>query len=223
MGRIWTDEQLDELARRTIDKAFDAVDAGDLQKAKEMIQLMYDQFTKLHDGATVWITGLLSWIYERHGTQGVADAEREAHAKEAKLVFFPPEQNDFKFIVERLAKELQAHVHQYMTMEEDDEKVTMTVTPCGSGGRLIKMGGYTPEIGLKCIAEPADITFNTPDFPLYCVHCPIFNMNAIDDTGDFMSVNNPPGDGTSCVRYFYKDKNDIPEEYYKRLGREKPL
>jgi len=223
MSRIWTDEQLAEMSKRTIEKAFDAVDAGDAEKAKELIQLMYDQFTHLHDGATVWITGLLTWIYERHGTEGVVDAEREAHAKEAKLVFFPPKQTDFKFIVEMLSAELQGHVHQYMTLEEDDEKVTMTVTPCGSGGRLIKMGGYTPEVGLDRIAEPSDITFNTPDFPLYCVHCPLFNMNAIDDLGDFTSVNNPPGDGVSCVRYFYKDKKDIPEEYYERLGRKKPL
>jgi hypothetical protein len=47
-------------------------------------------------------------------------------------------------------------------------------------------------------------------------------MNAIDDTGDFLFINNPPGDGTSCQFIFYKDKKNIPEEYYKRLGREKP-
>lgn len=222
MSRIWTDEQLAEMAKRTIDKAFDAVDAGDPQKAKELIQLMYDQFTHLHDGYMVWVTGLLTWIYDRHGTEGVIDAEREAHGKEAKLVFFPPKQTDFKFIVEMLSAELQGHVYQPMTLEEDDEKVTMTVAPCGSGGRLIKMGGYSPEVGLKCIEEPADITFNTPDFPLYCVHCPLFCINNIDRTGSLQSVSNPPGDGTSCVRYFYKDIRDIPEEYYKRLGREKP-
>ena len=223
MGRIWTDEQLAEMAKRTIDKAFDAVDAGESQKAKELIQKMYDQFTHLHDGYMVWVTGLLTWIYERHGVEGVADAEGEAHAKEAKLVFLPDKQTDVKHVVEKMSAELQGHVCQYMTLEEDDEKVTLTVTPCGSGGRLIQMGGYGPEVGLKRISEPSDITFNTPDYPLYCVHCPLFGMNSIDMTGSLRSVSNPPGDGTSCVSYFYKDSKDIPEEYYKRLGREKPL
>jgi len=222
MSRIWTDEQLAEMAKRTIDKAFDAVDAGQSEKAKELISQMYDQFTHLHDGFMVWVTGLLSWIYDRHGTQGVEDAERKAHGAEAKLVFFPPERTDFQFIVEKLALELQGHVHQYMTLEEDDEKVTMSVTPCGSGGRIIKMGGYDKDIGLRRISEPSDITFNTPDYPLYCIHCPLFNMNSIDNTGDFMDVSNPPGDGNTCIRYFYKDKKNIPEEYYKRLGRKKP-
>lgn len=221
MSRTWTDEQLAEMSKRTIDKALDAVDAGETQKAKELIQLMYDQFTYLHDGYMVWVTGLLTWIYERHGTDGVAAAESEAHAKEAKLVFTPPERTDFKYMVESMASGLQGHVHQYMTLEEDDEKVVLTNTPCGSGGRLIQMGGYSPEIGLARIAEPSDITFNTPDYPLYCVHCPVFNMSAIDDEGDFRFINNPPGDGHSCRFIFYKDKKDIPEEYYKRLGREK--
>lgn len=222
MSREWTDEQLAEMAKRTIDKAFDAVDAGDAKKAKEMIQLMYDQFVHLHDGSMVWIAGLLTWIYKRHGAEGAFDAEREAHAKEAKLVFLPPEKTDWKSTVIRMSSELQGHVHQYMKLEEDDEKVVLTNTPCGSGGRLIQMGAYSEDVGLARIEEPGPYTFGTPDFPIYCLHCPLFNMNAIDETGDFNFINNPPGDGKSCQFIFYKDKKDIPEEYYKRIGREKP-
>jgi hypothetical protein len=222
MSRIWTDEQLAEMARRPIDKAFDAIDAGDPEEAKKQIQLMYDQFAHIHDGATVWIAGLLTWIYERHGVEGVEAAERFGHGVEAKLVFFPPERMDFQFMVEKMAAELQAHVHQHMTLEEDDEKVVLTNTPCGSGGRLIQMGGYSPEAGLARIAESTPLTFDTPDYPIYCVHCPLFNMNAVDETGDFLFLNNPPGDGRSCQFIFYKDKRDIPEEYYTRLGRKKP-
>ena len=99
MSRIWTDEQLAEMAKRTIDKALDAIDAGESQKAKDLLHLMYDQFVHLHDGYMVWIAGLLTWIYERHGIEGVEAAERDAHAKEAKRVFLPPERTDFQFIV----------------------------------------------------------------------------------------------------------------------------
>jgi hypothetical protein len=221
--RVWTDEQLAEMSKRTIEKAFDAIDAGEKEYAKELIQRMYDQFTHLHDGYMVWIAGLLTYIYEREGVEGVEAAERFAHWKEALLVFKPPERTDFKFMVEHMASELQGHVHQFMTLEEDDEKVVLTNTPCGSGGRLIQMGGYEPEIGLARIAEPADITFNTAGYPIYCLHCPLFNMNAVDDFGDFIFLNNPPQkDGSYCQFIFYKDKADIPEEYYTRLGRKKP-
>jgi hypothetical protein len=221
--RVWTDEELAEMSKRTIDKALDAIDAGDAPRAKELVNLMYEQFTHLHDGYMCWIAGLLTYLYEQGGAAEVEEAERFAHGLEAKLVFKPPEKTDFKFMVEKMAAELQGHVHQHMTLEEDDEKVVLTNTPCGSGGRLIKMGAYEPEIGAARIKEAADITFNTVDYPIYCVHCPLFNMNAIDEMGDLTFINNPPPeDGASCQFIFYKDKADIPEAYYRRLGREKP-
>ncbi|MCL2125298.1 MAG: hypothetical protein FWH33_04825, partial [Oscillospiraceae bacterium] len=118
---------------------------------------------------------------------------------------------------------LQGHVHQHMEIVEDDEKAVITNRPCGSGGRLIQMGGYGEEVGLARISEPSDLTFGTSDYPIYCVHCPLFNRNSIDENGDFLFINIPPGDGSSCQFIFYKDKKDIPEEYYKRLGRDKPV
>lgn len=221
--RIWTDEQLAEMSKRTIEKVFDAIDAGEKERAKELTQLMYDQFVHLHDGYMCWIAGLLTYLYEKGGVEEVERAERFAHDKEAKLVFLPPERTDFKFMVEKMATELQGHVHQYMTLEEDDEKVVLTNRPCGSGGRLIQMGAYEPAVGMAKIKEPADITFNTTDYPVYCVHCPLFNMNAVDDMGDFIFLNNPPQkDGSYCQFIFYKDKANIPDEYYTRLGRKNP-
>ncbi|MDR2197511.1 MAG: hypothetical protein LBO07_06060 [Coriobacteriales bacterium] len=221
--RIWSDEQLAEMSRRTIEKAFDAIEAGEAARARELVQLMYDQFVKLHDGYMTWIGGLLTFLYREGGVEKVEAAERFAHDVEARLVFFPPERTDFQFMVERMASELQGHVLQHMTLEEDDEKLVLKVSPCGSGGRLIQMGAYRPEVGLARIAEPADITFHTADYPIYCVHCPLFNMNALDAFGDFTFINEPPQeDGSYCRFIFYKDKARIPEEYYRRLGRLKP-
>jgi hypothetical protein len=221
--RIWTDEQLAAMSRRTIDKLLDAAEAGETERVKNLAQIMYDQFTHLHDGYMAWIAGLLTYLYEKGGAAEVEAAERFAHAKEGQLVFLPPEQTDVKFMVERMASELQGHVHQFMTLEEDEEKVVLTNRPCGSGGRLIQMGAYGPEVGMAKIAEPCDLTFNTADYPVYCVHCPLFNMNAVDEMGDFIFLNNPPEkDGSYCQFIFYKDKADIPEEYYTRLGRTKP-
>ena len=221
--RIWTDEQLVEMAKRPIDKLFEAADAGRMEEVKELAQRIYDQFTHLHDGYMCWITGLLTWIYESGGATAVESAERFAHDKEAQLVFLPPERSDFKFMVEKMAAELQGHVHQFMSLEEDDEKLVLTNKPCGSGGRLIQMGAYQPEVGFAKIKEPCDLTFNTSDYPIYCVHCPLFNMNAVDDTGDFIFLNNPPQkDGSYCQFIFFKDKSNIPDEYYTRLGRKNP-
>lgn len=222
-NRVFTDEELAELGKRTIEKVYDAIEDGDSERVRELVDLMYSQFVKLHDGYMTWITGLLTWIYEHDGAEALEAAEVFAHAAEAKLVFFPAERTDFEFTVRRMATGLQGHVNQKMRLEEDDEKVTLTVEPCGSGGRLIQMGAYAPETGMAKISEPRGITFNTCDFPIYCVHCPLFNRNAIDATGDFIFCNNPPSeDGSTCQWLIYKDKADIPEEYYERLGRKKP-
>jgi hypothetical protein len=221
--RVWTDEQLADMSQRTIDKALGAIDEGDKEKARQLVTLMYDQFVFVHDAYMSWVSGLLTFIYENYGIDTVVEAERAAHAKEAKLVFLPPERTDFKFMVEKLAAELQAHVHQTMTIEEDDEKVVITNTPCGSGGRLIAMGAYEPEVGMARIQESVDITFHTKDYPIYCCHCALFNMNAVDETGDFIFLNNPPQkDGSYCQFIFYKDKSKIPDEYYVRLGKKSP-
>ena len=170
-----------------------------------------------------WVTGLQTYIYENHGIEALEQAERYAHGKEGELVFLPPESTEFKFTVKRMANELHGHVYQPMTITEDDEKVVITNSPCGSGGRLIKMGAYSPEIGLAKIKEPCNLTFGTEDFPIYCVHCPLFNMLGYEDTGDFIFVNDPPPvDGSCCTFTFYKDRKDIPEYYYTRLGKVKP-
>jgi len=154
--RIWTDEQLAEMSKRAIDKLFNAADKGETLKVKELALTMYDQFTHLHDGYMAWIAGLLTYLYEQGGSEEVEKAERFAHEKEGQLVFLPPEKTDFKFMVEKMAIELQGHVYQFMSLEEDDEKVVLTNRPCGSGGRLIKMGAYEPEIGMAKIKEPGN-------------------------------------------------------------------
>ena len=148
-------------------------------------------------------------------------AEREAHTIEAKIVFKPSEKKDFRSRVEHLAGGLRGHL-QPITITEDDEKVCITMKPCGSGERLIQMGGY--EAGLARIKEAHPITWGQKDFPMYCVHCPIMEMLDIENTGDFGAVHiiSDPLCKESCSFVLYKNPQDIPETAYKRLGKKKP-
>jgi hypothetical protein len=57
--------------------------------------------------------------------------------------------------------------------EEDDEKVTTFMNPCGSCGRKVRSGVYEPPMSLAIIKEKHTITFNRgihsiPDVP--CCH-----------------------------------------------------
>ena len=219
--RIFTDKELEELGRRTLDLVLEAIDAGDKAKAKELAQRMYKEFNYLHDGYFTWVTGLQTYIYRKMGIDAVEEAERQAHTIESKIAFIPSGETDLRARVENLLGGLRGHL-QPITVAEDDEKVTITMEPCGSGERLIQKGGY--DVGLTKVKESHPITWGMKDFPIYCVHCPVMEALDIENTGDFVfchHVSDPIGK-EHCRFVFYKDPADIPEEFYTRIGKKKP-
>jgi len=220
-NRLFTDEELREMGRRTLDVAQEAIEQGDKQKAKELVQRMYKEFNHLHDGYMFWATGLLTYIYQNYGIESVEKAERFAHTIEGKTVFKPPEEKDLRSLIMHLASSLRGHL-QPLTIEEDDEKIVLTMKPCGSGERIIELGGY--EAGLARVEERHPITWGMKDFPIYCVHCPIMETLAFEATGDLQPIHlvHEPKQHGFCHFAYYKDPANIPEEFYRRLGKEKP-
>ncbi len=219
--RVFTDEELKAMQTRTLDVLLDAIDSGDKERSKELAQRMYEECNYLHDGFMVWVSGLLTYIYKNHGIDAVETAEREAHAIEGKTVFKPLEKTDFRSRVEHAAKAMRGHL-QPMVIEEDDEKVTITMKPCGSGERIIELGGY--EAGLARVRDPHLVTWGMKDFPIYCVHCPVKEMLTVESTGrlDTVHLVSDPMRHGFCHFAFYKDPADIPDEFYTRIGKEKP-
>jgi hypothetical protein len=220
-NRIFTGSELKEMGTRTLDLALEAIDAGEKEKAKELVKRMYREFNHLHDGYMFWVTGLLTFIYKKYGIEVVEEAEREAHTIEAMVVFKPPEKTDIRSRVEHLASGLRGHL-QPITIREDDEKISLTMKPCGSGERIILKGGY--EVGLARVTEPHPATWGMRDFPIYCVHCPVMEMLEIESTGKIGAVHfvsESLGDG-NCQFVFYKDPAAVPEEFYNRIGKKKP-
>ena len=220
-SRLFSDEELREMGRRTLDVAQEAIEQGDKQKAKELVQRMYEEFNHLHDGAMFWITGLQTYIYQHYGIDAVEQAERFAHTIEGKTVFKPPQETDLRSLVIHQAKAFRGHL-QPLSIEEDDEKIVITMKPCGSGERITQMGGY--EAGFARVQDPHPITWGMKNFPIYCVHCPVMEMLALENTGELQPVHlvNEPMRHGFCHFAFYKDPANIPEEFYRRLGKEKP-
>jgi hypothetical protein len=221
--RIFTDQELKEMGTRTLDLVLETIEAGDKEKAKNLAKRMYREFNFLHDGYMIWVTGLLTYIYKKLGIDAVEEAEREAHTIEAKTVFKPIEETDLRSRVEHLASGLRGHL-QPITIVEDDEKISLTMQPCGSGERIILKGGYDPEIGLATVSSPHPITWGRKDFPIYCVHCPVMEMLEIENTGSFGACHIVAEriHSGACQFVFYKDPANIPEEFYRRIGKRKP-
>lgn len=221
--RVFTEKELKEMGTRTLDLVLEAIDSGNKEKARELARRMYREFNYLHDGYGIWVTGLQTYIYEKLGIDALEEAERRAHTIEAKIVFKPSEKTDFRSRVEHMVSGLRGHL-QPIEIEEDDEKVSITMKPCGSGERIIQKGGYNPEIGLAMVKEPHRITWGMKDFPMYCVHCPVMEALEIERSGNFAAVHfvTDPIGKESCRFVFYKDPERIPEELYNRIGKKKP-
>lgn len=237
--RVFTDEELQELGKLTIDKVKEAIDAGESEKAKQLIDGMYAEFTFLHDGYMCWTAGLQTYIYEHYGIDALTEAEKFAHTLEWKTAFSPerfakvmgtpisdaPAEVSFKEDVENHCRALKGHVHQSIIVTEDEDKVTVTVHPCGSGGRLVGDIGFYDKGGAR-VAEKCPVTWGLSNFPIYCVHCPDWEIREAD-AGIPLRFVHPTGEdgysiGPDCKWVMYKDQASIPGYYYERIGKKKP-
>ena len=79
MSERWFDrEELDELSRPTMDGAIEALDAGELDSARALCEEMKHEWLMLHDLMAESLLGLISFVQERLGDEGVAEAWTQA-------------------------------------------------------------------------------------------------------------------------------------------------
>jgi hypothetical protein len=125
--------------------------------------------------------------------------------------------------IEGIAAALRGHLGAYLKIEEDDEKFTFHM-PCPSGGSLVNEGRYDPPFNYLKVKKPQSITYGRPDFPVYCVHCTFQDSLPIDWFGRPLWLMDPAEaiGKEPCMRYVYKRPEDIPERFYKRLGKKRP-
>lgn len=225
-NRVFTDKELKEMGTRTLDLILEAIDADDKDRAKELCHRMYREYQGMHDAYMFWVSGLLTHIYHRYGIDALLEAELEAHGIEFRALSKISEKADFRARVEKLVSDLRGHL-QPITIEEDDEKVCLSMKPCGSGQRLMVKSAYNayePPINLATVEEPHVITYGMKHFPIYCVHCPVLEMLAIEQLGYPSTIVFPSERVATepCHFCIYKDPDAIPEKVYTRLGKKKP-
>ncbi len=62
------------------------------------------------------------------------------------------------------------------------------------------------------------------ELPVYCAHCSVNNeMQPVEWGGAPTTVEHPPErKGEACVHHIYKDVRAIPDDVYRRIGKEPP-
>jgi len=231
--RWFSEEELRELSRPTMERAVEAIDRGDLEGARRLCEEMKHEWQMLHDLMAAGVLDLVSFIQQRFGEEGVAEAWSQSMNRGWWRHHDAIESLERRDLVPLLAATWRAHSCSGVgphpgafTISEDEEKVTFAMHPCGSGQRLVLNGAYEglPDGGRT--REAHDWSFGREGFPLYCTHCSFMNESLpIQWSGYPLYPCDPPGDygKDPCTWYWYKDPDDIPERHYSRYGAVKPV
>src|SRR4051794_15886968 len=79
--RWFTDDELRELSRPTMDRAIEALDAGDVATARRLCEEMKHEWLMLHDLMVGGMAGLITFVQERLGDDGVHDAWTDSNER----------------------------------------------------------------------------------------------------------------------------------------------
>ena len=229
--RWFSDAELRDMARPTMDRAIEAIDRGDLDEARALCEAMKHEWRHLHDLMAEGIGGLITFVQQRFGEDAVAEAWQDGQGRGWKRDVQKIAEADRRQIVHALAATWRAHSCSgtgphpgAFTIEEDDEKFIFRMNPCGSGQRLVRRGLYE-SAGYGRTHDAHDWSYGRKDFPLYCTHCSFMNESLpIKWIGYPLYPSDPPEDYSTdpCTWYWYKDRDAIPERHWKRYGAVKP-
>ncbi|MEJ2717361.1 MAG: hypothetical protein P8182_09515 [Deltaproteobacteria bacterium] len=203
--RLFSEEELKALSERTIDRLLAAVESDDRESAKKLARRMYAEFLAMHDLYRDWVTHLLTFVGERFGDDSLYDALEETVRGYTQRLSDRYAGKSDRRSIELLLAGFRGHLQPF-DIEEDEEKFIITPHPCGSGERLIRDGGYDPPSNFLRIKEPQPMTFNRPDFPVYCAHCALQNIIPAEPGGSPLFVTEPSDDPGKepCRIYVYK-------------------
>src|SRR5918997_6896555 len=147
--RWFSDEELRDMARPTMDRAVEALDRGDVDEARALCEAMKHEWRSLHDLMVEGIAGLASFVHERMGEDAVAAAWEASSERGWKRDVAAIDRMDRRAVVHALAATWRAHSGSgtgphpgAFTITEDHEKFTFAMNPCGSGQRLWRRGRY---------------------------------------------------------------------------------
>jgi hypothetical protein len=207
------------------EQAKTALGEGDTKRATELIDRAVEQWSGLKDYSINWITSLLTFIGEELGEEAIERALRKTGDE-----FVKPRRDTgtewgslpASARAKVIARAMLGNLGE-VDVEEDDEKIVLSFK-CGSGGKLIDDGRYAGDDAYLTLRERSGRTFMRESLWVYCAHCSVNNEIQPVEWGETpTSIEFPPEEpGGRCVHHLYKDVADIPDEAYRRIGKEPP-
>ncbi|RJP34983.1 MAG: hypothetical protein C4536_01485 [Actinobacteria bacterium] len=218
-----------ELAIPVIKRIKTAIRKGDTARAVALCEELRKERVLLHDFFTDCLAAIFTWTGENLGEDKIPDMFTYCFENSSKRPVFDLMGIEIErgLMAELLVRGWVAHScggageHPgAFRVEEDDEKFTFIMDPCGSGGRLLRKGSYNPPLDFALTSEAYPWSFNREGFPYYCTHCSFINESMPMRYNGIPSwpLDPPARADEACRWYIYKDKRAIPERFYERYG-----
>jgi hypothetical protein len=236
LGRLIRINEPDgQLGRSTLLEAYDAIDAGDAEQAKRLLESFRFEQQIIQDIYVDWIWAMLTWVQQRVGEPEVETIMRETLGSWASERYANYLDLSHEERVALTVEGMRGHLSgpgRMGSIEVTDEvnRTVVAFDPCGSGGRArrgdpargIPAADDRPELGAS--HEAHDWTWQQRDVCLYCSHCSLINeILPIERLGFPMRVTEYPRDpGDKCRWVLYRDPKEVPAEAYERVGKTKP-
>ena len=215
-------EELNELSMSNLDKVLRALDENNIEEAKKCAQTMEEEAKHAHDLMVEYVWALLTYIGKTYGEEEVEKALHFRHhvqsqVAERMLGMSPEEAVRFKAMIHR------GH-HSNITITEEEDRFVLKLDPCNTGGRMLRAGLDKPPVGLLRTNKAYPWTWNKENVSYYCAHCAMHEIQGMDKGASHPTwvYECPEHPDDPCIQYCYKRTEDIPEQYFKRIGKEKP-
>jgi hypothetical protein len=220
-----SDADIDRMRTPLWEQARAAYEEGRTEDGSALLDKAVEQWGSLKDYSINWVTSLLTFIGEELGEDAVERALRKTGDE------FVRPRRDTGVVWDSLPASARAKVIARamlsnlgtVDVDEDDEKIVLSFR-CGSGGKLIDDGRYEGEHAYLTLRGKGGRTFMRDELPVYCAHCSVNNeIQPVEWGGTPNSIEHPPQrPGEPCVHHIYKDVDAVPDDAYRRIGKDKP-
>ena len=236
-GRVLRcDEPLEECGISSYDRLRDLIRQGATEESLRFLDYVQHEFKWLHDLYTDWTYADLDYIAKHYGEEELPKFLRYAKNHLDKLAYKGYGDIRPLDMLHLFSEGMRAHrcgpgETGTFKMFEDSERYVMEFDPCGSGGRMRRTGeldDLPPRtealFNLGRTTKGYPWSWGKKGVPYYCLHCCIWHEQMpIEKTGIPIKITDYLDDPEApCRWYFYKRPEDIPEEYYTRIGQTKP-
>jgi len=238
LGRKIRNEPIEQLGRSSWTLLRDEIEAGNTEEALKLLEYVRLEGKNLHDGQIDWLYANMDFVAKNFGEEEIDGLVRNAFAQMGKSraktsnAQRPPTLRDMVLVSAEFNRSHKGGPGEFGNLDliEDDEKFEMTCDPCGSGGRCRRTGEidglpprHLPPVNLGVTSKGYDWSWGKEGIQYYCAHCAIsLSIIPTENMGFPLRVvkyNDDPS--KPCGFIWYKNPDDIPEEYFASIGKVK--